>query len=703
MLICPLFSRANDYDVNGDGNVTAADVTALYDYLLNNDLTHAATCDVTGDGTVTSADVTAVYDVLLNGIPATPVPERLVGGDISMLTKYEQGGAIYKDRNGSTIASVLPYFKQQGWNAMRVRLFVNPENASDEHKKEGVVQDLPYVKALGKRIKDAGYALVLDLHYSDTWADPGKQTVPAAWPSNDVEALKDSVYNYTKRVLQQMIAAGARPDFIQLGNEITGGMLWPTGQVYPTGGAPAGGSWENFAAYQQRASQAVREVSPSTKIILHVEMHNLNQPSGFFGNCESYGIDYDVMGLSYYSAYHGDFANLNTVLSRMEVASTKPIMMRKLEERMGEDGLRDGLKLYLRTFKYGSSSWNELISILDSIKPSADIKKFDREWVKSKGVKTIEWNLDDGLPNFDGTDYARYLLKDSTYVMAYINMWDELKTDQSQLAAIMTIYENWLAHRAPANLAFTAYWMLAASISNEQVLSVCGSYLNAMLRHMSAAERPLAETLLFETIRRHPVQSFRQKLLRGLSRNCISPEITDSIYVIWEKADEPLLNERDYMRIAYHLMINKPNRRLYIEETQLKRLSSEDRRKEFEFICQGCTPDTLQQRRIFESLLQAENRKVEPYAAELLTLLADADRGPHVEQYVGPGLEIIEEIQRTGDIFFPLDWCESLLYGQRSKAAADAVVRFLDTHPTLSYNLRGKILQAAYPLLNRFN
>ena len=380
-----------------------------------------------------------------------------------------------------------------------------------------------------------------------------------------------------------------------------------------------------------------------------------------------------------------------------------PIMMRKLEERMGEDGLRDGLKLYLRTFKYGSSSWNELISILDSIKPSADIKKFDREWVKSKGVKTIEWNLDDGLPNFDGTDYARYLLKDSTYVMAYINMWDELKTDQSQLAAIMTIYENWLAHRAPANLAFTAYWMLAASISNEQVLSVCGSYLNAMLRHMLAAERPLAETLLFETIRRHPVQSFRQKLLRGLSRNCISPEITDSIYVIWEKADEPLLNERDYMRIAYHLMINKPNRRLYIEETQLKRLSSEDRRKEFEFICQGCTPDTLQQRRIFESLLQAENRKVEPYAAELLTLLADADRGPHVEQYVGPGLEIIEEIQRTGDIFFPLDWCESLLYGQRSKAAADAVVRFLDTHPTLSYNLRGKILQAAYPLLNRFN
>ena len=324
ILLSPLFSKANVYDVNGDGAVTAADVTALYDVMLNNDYTNAIYPDINGDGVVTAADVTSVYEVLLNGYP---VPERLVGGDISMITKYEQNGAIYKDRNGNTISNILPYFGEQGWNAMRVRLFVNPENASSSDKEEGVIQDLPYVKALGKRIKDAGYALVLDLHYSDSWADPGKQTVPAAWSGASVDDLQDSVYNYTKRVMQEMIAAGARPDFIQLGNEITGGMLWPTGQVYPTGGAPDGGSWENFAAYQHSASTAVRETSPETKIILHVEMHNINQPSGFFGNCESYGVDYDVMGLSYYSAYHGTFANLNAVLNKMEAASSKPIMI----------------------------------------------------------------------------------------------------------------------------------------------------------------------------------------------------------------------------------------------------------------------------------------------------------------------------------------------------------------------------------------
>ena len=324
ILLSPLFSKANVYDVNGDGAVTAADVTALYDVMLNNDYTNAIYPDINGDGVVTAADVTSVYEVLLNGYP---VPERLVGGDISMITKYEQNGAIYKDRNGNTISNILPYFGEQGWNAMRVRLFVNPENASSTDKEEGVIQDLPYVKALGKRIKDAGYALVLDLHYSDSWADPGKQTVPAAWSGASVDDLQDSVYNYTKRVIQEMIAAGARPDFIQLGNEITGGMLWPTGQVYPTGGAPDGGSWENFAAYQHSASTAVRETSPETKIILHVEMHNINQPGGFFANCESYGVDYDVMGLSYYSAYHGTFANLNAALNKMEAASSKPIMI----------------------------------------------------------------------------------------------------------------------------------------------------------------------------------------------------------------------------------------------------------------------------------------------------------------------------------------------------------------------------------------
>ena len=108
----------------------------------------------------------------------TATAQKYVGGDISMLTKYEEKGAKYSDHDGKAISNVLTYMKDQGLNAMRLRLFVDPSKAPDAHKKEGVIQDLDYVTALGKRIKDAGMTFLLDLHYSDTWTDPGKHSTP---------------------------------------------------------------------------------------------------------------------------------------------------------------------------------------------------------------------------------------------------------------------------------------------------------------------------------------------------------------------------------------------------------------------------------------------------------------------------------------------------------------------------------------------
>ena len=101
-----------------------------------------------------------------------------VGGDISLLPTYEEHGANYMDKDGQKIADLLTFMKEQGMNAMRVRLFVDPSRAPAEHKGQGVRQDLDYVKALGKRIKDAGLKFMLDFHYSDTWADPSKQATP---------------------------------------------------------------------------------------------------------------------------------------------------------------------------------------------------------------------------------------------------------------------------------------------------------------------------------------------------------------------------------------------------------------------------------------------------------------------------------------------------------------------------------------------
>lgn len=161
--------------------------------------------------------------VLCLGIHAQ---QRLLGGDISLLPSYEEAGTVYRDEAGKAVAP-LEYFKEEGWNAIRVRLFVEPDRASAEHKGEGVCQDLDYVMKLGQRIKKAGYQFMLDFHYSDTWADPGKQFMPYRWKNSGVASLPDSVYQYTRKSLEVMVKAGACPDLIQVGNEITNGMMWP--------------------------------------------------------------------------------------------------------------------------------------------------------------------------------------------------------------------------------------------------------------------------------------------------------------------------------------------------------------------------------------------------------------------------------------------------------------------------------------------
>ena len=245
--------------------------------------------------------------------------QKLVGGDISMLKKYVDEGAIYKDRNGNA-TEPLTLFREAGWNAMRVRLFVDPSKASATHKKEGVIQDLDYVVALSKSIKEAGFSLMLDFHYSDTWTDPGQHSTPSAWSTMSVAERTTAIYDYTKSCLQQLKAAGAEPDIIQPGNEITYGMLWPSGHVYPNGtGASDGGTWDNFTAYLASAIKGCREECPQAKIAIQTEMHNAGNVVNYYNVLARYAsISYDIIALSYYPDFHGTLETLDGTLSKLE-------------------------------------------------------------------------------------------------------------------------------------------------------------------------------------------------------------------------------------------------------------------------------------------------------------------------------------------------------------------------------------------------
>lgn len=244
--------------------------------------------------------------------------QKYVGGDISMLKKFLDEGAVFKDKDGNVVQP-LEFFKAQGWNAMRIRLFVDPANASSSDRKEGAIQDLDYVIALSKDIKAAGFKLMLDFHYSDTWTDPGQHSTPSAWSSMTVDQLKTQVYEYTKECLDKLNKAGATPDFIQTGNEITVGMLWPTGHIYASGGAPKGGSWDNFAGYLANAIKACNEMCPEAQIVIHTEMHAASDVIKFYQQLANYtDVKYDIIGLSYYPDWHGALSVIDQTLTTLE-------------------------------------------------------------------------------------------------------------------------------------------------------------------------------------------------------------------------------------------------------------------------------------------------------------------------------------------------------------------------------------------------
>ena len=250
--------------------------------------------------------------------------QKYVGGDLSLLSKYETQGAKYKDKNGNAISDLLVYVKQQGWNTIRVRLFVDPvkgQTITDAGNKKEVVQDLAYVKELGKRIKDTGLNFLLDFHYSDTYADPGKQWTPEDWQSLNNTQLQQKIYDYTLSCLQELNDAGATPDFIQTGNEISYGMLWGAkgtnaNRCYTNSNAT---NWTRFINLLKQAGKACREACPSAKIIIHSE--RAATPSvltDFFDRMKNAELDYDIIGLSYYPYFHGKLTILANALNTLE-------------------------------------------------------------------------------------------------------------------------------------------------------------------------------------------------------------------------------------------------------------------------------------------------------------------------------------------------------------------------------------------------
>lgn len=235
---------------------------------------------------------------------------KYIGADVSLLTRFEQNRAIYKNEKGEDI-NLLPYLKQNGFNYVRYRLFVNPDSNPD------TCQDLDYVISLCKRSKSVGLKILLDFHYSDTWADPGKQTKPTAWINLSEQELNTKIYDYTKSTLQRMQVAGVLPDMIQTGNEISSGMLWDEGRVSVWNDQwNTPNRWSSFTNLLKSATKACRDIAGrKVPIMIHTERScDAAASDAYYTKLKEYNVDYDIIGLSYYPFWHGTITQMENTL-----------------------------------------------------------------------------------------------------------------------------------------------------------------------------------------------------------------------------------------------------------------------------------------------------------------------------------------------------------------------------------------------------
>ncbi|TWT85409.1 Arabinogalactan endo-1,4-beta-galactosidase precursor [Posidoniimonas polymericola] len=257
------------------------------------------------------------------GVPDDERP--LIGADISWAPSQEERGTKFSDQGVEK--DVLEILADHQFNWIRLRLFVDP-TAENGYSKQGHC-GLEQTLAMAKRVEAAGMKLLLDFHYSDTWADPGKQFTPAAWQGLSDDELADKVSEYTSVVLQRFQEAGVAPEMVQIGNEIHNGFLWPQGQIKNSPGA--------FGLLLRRASEAVRAADPNIKIMVHPALGGDNGRSvRFFDLVLSHDVEFDVIGQSYYPKHHGTLQQLEDNLTDLAQRYRKPIVVVEYQEHRRE-------------------------------------------------------------------------------------------------------------------------------------------------------------------------------------------------------------------------------------------------------------------------------------------------------------------------------------------------------------------------------
>jgi aminopeptidase N len=432
-----------------------------------------------------------------------------------------------------------------------------------------------------------------------------------------------------------------------------------------------------------------------------------------------------------------------------------PVVMRQLEQLIGETTLRDGLRTYLSTHQYANATWSDLITVLDALTPE-DLAAWSTAWVEeawrpqlaaqwvngavvvtqadpipdrnlrwtqdvvvalgsASGVDTARVRITGDtaritraakpawiLPGADGVGYGRMTL-DEPSRRALLTEAPTLAAPLQRAVAYQSLWETVLSGTTRPSEYLT---LLLAAIPAEreelittQLLGqLRGTYWRFMNDSTRLAAAPAVEAMLAQALASAEGVSRKSAFWSAYAGTALTADGIARLTRVWAKQEMIpglTLSEQQYTGLAEGLAVREVANADSILDVEATRITNPDRRERFAFIRPALSRDTLQRDSVVASFADVANRRRESWVLDALGAAAHPLRAQHAVKYVTPGLELVEEIQRTGDIFFPLSWLNTLLDGQQSAAAADALIAFLPANQDMPKRLRGKVQQAA--------
>ena len=331
------------------------------------------------------------------------------GVDISSLIDIEKAGGKFYDADGKQ-ADIFKILKENGVNWVRIRVWNNPVYERDVYANGKVIaakgtsygggnNSVDTDLLIAKRAKDAGLKLLVDFHYSDTWADPSKQKIPQDWKNLSDKELNAAVEKFTKESIESFIKAGARPDMVQIGNELNDGFMWPLGRIWPQPTQQVGGM-DAFIKLLKSASKGVRSAQgkgEKIKIVVHLANGGNNELyRSIFDPITAAKLDYDVIGLSFYTYWHGSMDDLKANLTDLSKRYKKELVVVETAYAFTEDDgdaqgnvfqvYSDEKYGYVPSVQGQSTAIRDIIATVASVNGGSGVFYWEPAWIPVKGA-----------------------------------------------------------------------------------------------------------------------------------------------------------------------------------------------------------------------------------------------------------------------------------------------------------------------------